>query len=141
MIIYFAGSIRGGRDGVDLYFKIIQYLKSFGEVLTEHIGDKALKTSGERNSQDSYIYQRDINWILQSDIIIAEVTQPSLGVGYEIAYALKSKKNVVCLYQASSDFKLSAMIAGNKNLNIIKYDTFETLKNQLLKTLNSPEYK
>jgi hypothetical protein len=37
MKIYFAGSIRGGREDAALYLEIIEYLKTFGEVLTEHI--------------------------------------------------------------------------------------------------------
>ncbi|MEZ4526596.1 MAG: hypothetical protein R2941_11810 [Desulfobacterales bacterium] len=42
MKIYFAGSIRGGRDDVEIYRKLIAFLKSFGQVLTEHVGDTGL---------------------------------------------------------------------------------------------------
>ena len=44
MNIYFSGSIRGGRDDVDIYNRIISYLKKYGNVLTEHIGDNSLNT-------------------------------------------------------------------------------------------------
>ena len=43
---YFAGSIRGGREDVELYRQLIDYLQTFGNVLTEHIGLDSLKTSG-----------------------------------------------------------------------------------------------
>lgn len=41
-LIYFCGSIRGGRDDAALYKRIIDQLKQYGEVLTEHIGDPNL---------------------------------------------------------------------------------------------------
>ena len=47
MNIYFSGSIRGGRDDVDIYNRIISYLKKYGNVLTEHIGDNSLNSDGE----------------------------------------------------------------------------------------------
>ena len=38
-LIYFCGSIRGGRDDAPIYKRIIDQLKVYGEVLTEHIAD------------------------------------------------------------------------------------------------------
>ena len=46
MKIYFAGSIRGGRDDKELYLEIINLLGKYGKVLTEHIGDKTLSAMG-----------------------------------------------------------------------------------------------
>jgi hypothetical protein len=43
---YFAGSIRGGREDVELYRKLIDYIQTFGKVLTEHIALDSLKPSG-----------------------------------------------------------------------------------------------
>ncbi len=57
--IYFAGSIRGGRQDQALYLEIIERLKKYGEVLTEHIGDAALSSVGEDNS-NQYIHERDL---------------------------------------------------------------------------------
>ena len=49
MKIYFAGSIRGGRDEkyAEIYSQIIEFLQGYGQVLTEHIGKKDLNTMGE----------------------------------------------------------------------------------------------
>lgn len=44
--IYFAASIRGGRNDVELYRELIHYMQSHGEVLTEHIGWDCLEPSG-----------------------------------------------------------------------------------------------
>ena len=98
MKIYFAGSIRGGRNDVNVYQQIIKHLKNYGEILTEHVGSDSLSSKGENSLNDKQIHDRDINWLKSSDIIVAEVTNPSLGVGYEIAMALKLNKKVICLY-------------------------------------------
>ena len=62
---------------------------------------------------DDQIYARDIAWVTECDAVVAEVSNPSLGVGYELAYAEKLGKPVLCLFNASDDKKLSAMISGN----------------------------
>jgi hypothetical protein len=47
MKIYFAGSIRAGRDDSAIYETMITWLRSYGEVLTEHVGDPALSERGD----------------------------------------------------------------------------------------------
>lgn len=128
MKIYFAGSIRGGRDDVNLYLQIIEHLRKHGEVLTEHIGNKKLELTGENNKDDNFIHHRDIKWILQSDIIVAEVSKPSLGVGYEIGRAIENSKRVLCLYRPQKGKKLSAMIAGSPDITNEEYNTIDEAK-------------
>ena len=88
MKIYFAGSIRGGRDDAEIYSQIIEFLQGYGEVLTEHVGKKDLNAMGESTLSDKQIHDRDMKWLLESDLMVAEVTNPSLGVGYEIGDTL-----------------------------------------------------
>ena len=126
MKIYFAGSIRGGRDDKDLYAQIIQKLESYGTVLTEHIGDSELTTFGEQNSSDIEIYERDMNWLNESDIVVAEVTTPSLGVGYEIGQ-MEGKKPILCLFREQAGRRLSPMIGGNAHLQVQEYKTIEDI--------------
>ena len=128
MKIYFAGSIRGGREDKETYAKIIDYLKDFGDILTEHVGNLNLTASGEENGNDVYIYNRDINWIKEADILIAEVTTPSLGVDYELAFAEKLKKPILCLFNETNNRRLSAMITGNTYFKVYKYKTIEEAK-------------
>ncbi len=125
MKIYFAGSIRGGRDDVKLYLQIIEHLKTFGTVLTEHVGDKYLSTQGEDGLTDGYIHERDFKWILESDVVVAEVSTPSLGVGYEIGRAIEHHKHILCLYRAQEGKKLSAMIAGSSDVTVAAYTTLQ----------------
>ena len=131
MKIYFAGSIRGGREDKNLYLQIIDCLSEYGKVLTEHVGAENLSDSGELNINDEYIHNRDINWLNESNIVIAEVTNPSLGVGYEIAKAIDMGKKVICFFRKSSGKALSAMISGAPDVRIIYYDDLSTLKKEI----------
>ncbi len=127
MKIYFSGSIRGGRDDVKIYHQIITYLKNFGEVLTEHIGDSSLDSSGEKNN-DVSIHNKDMEFLMECDLVVAEVTSPSLGVGYEIGRAIENNKKVICIYREIENKKISAMILGSKNILSFKYQDLESLK-------------
>lgn len=124
MKIYFAGSIRGGRQDKDLYAQIIPLLRKFGTVLTEHVADNNLSNAGE-SMPSEFIYNRDMDWLKQSDVIVAEVTQPSLGVGYEVASAEIMGKKILCIYRNGEN--LSAMIGGNKNILKKSYASFVEL--------------
>lgn len=127
MKIYFAGSIRGGRQDVDLYQQIIVYLRNYGEVLTEHLGHKKF-SSYEENLTDQEVHDRDVEWLLASDVVIAEVSTNSLGVGYEIGRAVANKKRILCLFRKQRDKKLSAMIAGSPQLTVKEYNDLEEIK-------------
>ena len=128
MNIYFAGSIRGGREDKELYEKIITLLSKFGTVLTEHVGNKNLSALGEDGPSDIYIHQRDMKWLKKADVIIAEVTTASLGVGYEIAKAEEWNKKILCLYRPTKDKRLSAMIAGSNKVVLKEYQKIKDLK-------------
>lgn len=125
--VYFAGSIRGGRVDVSRYFKIIDAIKEYGEVLTEHVGDSKL-LDGEKGMTDLEIHDRDMAWLRSCNVVCAEVTQPSLGVGYELAMAMELKIPVICLFYPLSGNKLSAMIAGQPYFKVYNYDSVDGLK-------------
>jgi len=129
--IYFCGSIRGGRQLASTYEKIIGMLGEYGQVLTEYLGDDDEITDRDATLSDREIHDRDLKWIMESDLVIAEVTIPSLGVGYEIGRAIEYRKPVLCLYQDSSDEKLSAMIAGSPNVELYHYADAEGLSGPL----------
>ena len=131
--IYFAASIRGGRSKVDNYLQILNYLKENYIILDEHVANIKIDGKGEKNLNTT-IYKRDIKWLKECDFLIAEVTTPSLGVGYEIAYAENLNKKVICLYEDNTN--LSAMISGNPNIILVHYHNFEDLKIKLFRLLN-----
>lgn len=126
--IYFAGSIRGGRDYAKTYYELISYIQTRATVLTEHICGADLSTHGEENLSDPEIYERDMNWLRESDAVIAEVSAPSLGVGYELGQAEEMGKPILCLFDASGDARLSAMLSGNSKMTVVEYKTFDDAK-------------
>ena len=128
--IYFAGSIRGGRKDVTLYQEIINYIKQTDLVLTEHIGNLSQSTTMKTKEDDIQIYQTDMAMLKNCDLVIAECTNPSLGVGYELAYAEKIQKPVYIFYP-QSETQLSAMLNGNSYFKIIPYETRDDLFKQL----------
>ncbi len=126
MKMYFAGSIRGGRDDREFYRGIIALLQKRGVVLTEHIGEEILSSVGEITRADEEIFSRDVSWIKEAGVVVAEVTNPSLGVGYELGFAESLGKRVICLFR-EGERKLSAMISGNKNFSVFTYKVLDDL--------------
>ena len=132
MKIYFAGSIRGGRDDRKKYFELIDFLSTHAEVLTEHVGLESLGKNGEGELHDEAIYQRDLEWLSSADAVVAEVTTPSLGVGYEIGIAENVGKPVLCLFDESqTEFRLSAMLSGNSNVETFHYHALGQAKQKI----------
>ncbi|WP_197034639.1 nucleoside 2-deoxyribosyltransferase [Glycomyces sp. NRRL B-16210] len=119
-VYYFAGSIRAGRDDVPHYNRIIAHLKKSGPVRTEHVGDYSLSLSGQTQFDDKYIHDRDLAWLRSANVVVAETTRPSLGVGYELAMATVYQIPIFALHR-SEESSLSAMIAGCRNVTVIEY--------------------
>lgn len=109
MNIYFAGSVRGGKSDQELYTYIVNRMKSIGNVFTEEMS--TLPAEGAEKT-DRDIYEENYSWIIQCDAMVAEVSTPSSGVGFEIGMAISKQKSVLCLYREQPGKKLSAMIAG-----------------------------
>ena len=124
MKFYFAGAIRGGREKVQTFIKINELLQSYGQILDEHVANPNVNLI-EQNNSKSEIYHRDIKWIKTCDMVIAEVSTPSLGVGYELCYAEHLGIPIIVLYDKS--INVSAMILGNEYFDLISYDNDEDL--------------
>ena len=77
----------------------------------------------------TFVYNRDITTLNASDIIVADVSTPSIGVGMEIMYSMINKKHVICLHQKGKP--LSRMLLGMSGIIIIEYDTLDELKIEL----------
>ncbi len=68
----------------------------------------------------------------EASIVIAEVTQPSIGVGYEIAAAEALEKTIVCLFRPDAGVRRSAMLAS-EGISHIEYTRMDNLKPKLAK--------
>ena len=127
MKIYFAGAIRGGREDVALYLELVELLKAYGTVLTEHLANEQVTALGEL-SDDRAIHDRDLAWLREADCLVAEVTTPSLGVGFEIGKATEWDMRILCLFRPSAGRALSALIAGSDRVTVREYQSAADLK-------------
>ena len=116
MNIYFACSITGGRDFEPVYQAIIAALLEDGHIVpTAHLAESSVKAM-EAIVSAREVFERDVAWIKDCEALIAEVSTPSHGVGYEVAYALSIGKPVLCIYQEGRP--ISKMLSGNSHPHI-----------------------
>ncbi|MBI3385390.1 hypothetical protein HY030_04320 [Candidatus Gottesmanbacteria bacterium] len=137
MKLYFTASFSGGREFLKQYQKIISSLKAGKNQVS---GEQLLLEHAEVNGNGKdpqVIFEREKTRIEEAEAIIAEVSEPSLGVGSEIAYALTLDKPVLALFYKESENKLSPMISGNPSdhLFVEHYDedNVKVLINNFLK--------
>ena len=122
LTIYFAGSISGGRGDVGHYRQIVAALEADGHrvlagaVAAEHVG------SGGEALDSCAIFERDIGWLAEADVLVAEVSTPSTGVGYEIATArYRFQIPVICLYRPAYTKRCTAMVSGDVGIELLEY--------------------
>ena len=128
MNIYFSAAISAGRIYAPIYKKMVETLIENGfNILTEHVADPNVLQM-EREFAATEVYNRDIHLIHECDLLIAEVSHPSTGVGYEIAYALLNDKPVIATYL--SGLKATKMITGNTQPNLFVY-SYESINDLL----------
>ena len=106
MRFFVAAAIRGGRTHQPEYRAIVAFLEHHGTVVNPHVADDTISEYGETDLTKEQIHDRELQSLRSSDLVIAEVTTPSLGVGYLIAAAVHAQKPVVCLYQGTETYKL-----------------------------------
>jgi nucleoside 2-deoxyribosyltransferase len=112
-----------------VYRYICDFLDQMGfDVTSLHVIDEDINET-ESKMTEQEIYGRDMNLLKISDCLIAEVTVPSIGVGYEICRALGLGLPVLCLHDPEAN--VSAMILGNPEINVEEYTGQEHLENIL----------
>jgi len=123
MKIYFSGSISGGRADEAIYQHLVARLQAQGQdVLSAHVADPAA-LEREKDLSPRAVFERDVAWVAACEAMIAEVSTPSLGVGYEVGLAVQLGKPVLGVYR--SGLRLSKMITGNPapNLTVATYSS------------------
>lgn len=122
MKIYFSCSVTGGRADQPIYAAIVESLRAAGHtVLTAHLAEPSALEDQVPDPQA--VYARDLAWLDEADVVAAEVSTPSHGVGYQVAHAVLLGKRVICLAQAGR--RVSKMITGNPRLTFIEYEEAE----------------
>src|SRR5229473_3145022 len=114
MKIYFGFTVAGDRSTLDTARKVVQLLGELGhEVLTRHlVSDNAWEADRLIGPED--VYRRDMAWLQECDVFIAEVSGSSFGLGFETGYLLgATAKKVMLLYRLDLAKKISLLITGN----------------------------
>ncbi|HYM61571.1 MAG TPA: hypothetical protein VEZ11_11845 [Thermoanaerobaculia bacterium] len=124
--IYFSGSISGGRHDLPIYLRIVQLLEERGHrVLAGAVTSQHISAGGEGLTSEA-IFERDLGWIeevaVAGGVLVADVSLPSTGVGYEIAVArYRFNMPVICLYRPAHTLRCTAMVAGDRGITLVEY--------------------
>jgi len=112
-----------------VYIQIVDILKKQGhKVVSEHVASIELEKT-EAKISDEEIFNNDIGYVNECECLVAEVTTPSIGTGYEICYAVSKGKQVLCIYR--DDANASAMVRGNDRIVSVPYKNMEELEKSL----------
>ena len=132
LTIYFGGAISGGRGDVAHYKRVVEALQHDGHrVLAGAVAAEDVGAAGETLDPVS-IFSRDMGWLAEADVLVAEVSTPSTGVGYEIAAARYLYGiPVICLYRPLFTKRCSAMVAGDNGITLIECDEIEAMIGRL----------
>jgi hypothetical protein len=131
MKIYFGFTVAGDRSSLGMAKRVVQLLEELGhEVLTRHlVDDDAWEADRLISPQD--VYRRDMNWLRECQLFIAEVSGSSFGLGFETGYLLgATTKKVILLYRFDVEKKVSLLIIGNThpNCTLVPYSDIEEVE-------------
>jgi 2'-deoxynucleoside 5'-phosphate N-hydrolase len=133
MQIYLACTVRGDRSAVAGLRTLVASLERSGHtVLTKHLLDDNVD-GAEAALTERAVYERDIAWLETCDVLIADGTGSSFGVGFEVGYVLgrsdRTGQRVVLLYRADRRDQISRLIVGNAHArcDVIEYENPDDL--------------
>jgi len=117
MNIYLACTVRGDRSTVAALRALVSALEEDGHtVLTKHLLEDGVDTA-EAALSERQVYERDVAWLESCDMLIADASGSSFGVGFEVGYVLGrsdgTSQRVVLLYRADRVNQISRLISGN----------------------------
>jgi len=131
MKIYFGFTVAGNRSSLEAARKIVELLVQMGhEVLTRHLV-RADAWEADRRITPQEVYLRDMKWLEQCDLFMAEVSGSSFGLGFETGYILGSTtKEVVLFYRRDVEAKISLLITGitHPNCTVVPYSQVEVVE-------------
>jgi nucleoside 2-deoxyribosyltransferase len=121
MKIYLACTVRGDRGGLAAGRAICDRLQRLGhDVLTTHLlADNV--DAAESRLTEADVYRRDLGWLTSCDVLVAEASGSSYGVGFEVGYVLgragTTGQKAVLLYDVARRGAVSRLLTGNCDAN------------------------
>jgi nucleoside 2-deoxyribosyltransferase len=144
MTIYLACTVRGDRGAVAGLRALVAALESAGHtILTKHLLDDNVD-GAESALTERAVYERDIEWLEACDVLIADASGSSFGVGFEVGYVLgrsdRTDQRVVLLYRADRRDRISRLIAGNAHprCRTLAYREADDLTRAVLTAIEGP---
>jgi 2'-deoxynucleoside 5'-phosphate N-hydrolase len=141
MKVYFGFTVAGDRSSVEAAKKIVGVLQSMGhEVLTSHLLREDA-WEADRRIPPQQVFVRDMSWLAECDVFVAEVSGSSFGLGFETGYLLGgTPKKTILFYRQSVEHKISLLIVGNTlpNCILVPYSHLEEL-DELVRKWVSPK--
>jgi nucleoside 2-deoxyribosyltransferase len=139
--IYLACTVRGDRGAVTALRSLVSALEAGGHtVLTTHLLADGVDDA-EAALSEREVYDRDMRWLEACDVLIADASGSSFGVGFEVGYVLgrsgHTNQRVLLLYQADRRDRISRLIAGNAHprCEVLKYENPEDLVSRVAQSL------
>ncbi len=138
MKIYFGFTVAGDRSAIETARHVVRLLEKGGhEVLTRHlVDDNAWDKDHQIAARE--IYLRDMKWLQQCDLLIAEVSGSSFGIGFETGYLLgSSQKRALLFYRREVEKSISLLITGNShpNCTLVPYSSAEEVETYIKKAV------
>jgi len=144
MQIYLACTVRGDREAIAGLRALAANLESAGHtILTKHLLHDDVETA-EAALTERAVYERDIEWLTACDVLIADASGSSFGVGFEVGYVLgradRTNQRVLLLYRGDRRDRISRMIVGNAHprCRTLAYRDAADLSARVLDDLISP---
>lgn len=141
MKAYFTAAIARRPDQYEHYLGVINHIKSLGHsVATAHTTDPTKPSIDQADRKTLLDFQEKVErWIHDADFMVADVTYPSVSVGYEISQALRLNKPVLVFYDKNGPPSL-IRFHENEALVTEKYD-LKTYKESIEHFLRTMEGK
>lgn len=136
MKIYFNASITGKKEYGENYQKIVDALQEMDhKVVYEHVFKTEINHLASESTKERAEHHKYVSSSLNNaDLMVTEVSYPSVSVGYEIGLALDKNKPVLALYATESP---PPALAGENSEKFIiaQYDPMD-LKSSLQILIN-----
>lgn len=125
MKVYFSATLTDDPETRKRYDYIINYIKEQGNEILQY-GSHRITPQELINRSDTEIaevYKELEKFIKNTDVYISDISEPSVGIGFEISQAVLQRKPVLVLNFEKSKFQPLATIEGLKS-KYIKYKKY-----------------
>ena len=125
MNIYLACTVRGDRRALEATRALAATIDALGHtLLTSHLLSDDVDLTESRLTERE-VFERDLAWLGQADVLIAEASGSSFGVGFEVGYFLAaaggSRRRALLAYDATRRDHVSRLIVGNSHPSCTTY--------------------